>query len=71
MAAVGVRPDCHTLTTLLDGYCRSGQLDKAESILAQMSDGRRIQRPSIYTYNIFIKACAPLVLQTLPFLFST
>jgi pentatricopeptide repeat protein len=58
MEAVGVRPDTHTYTTLLDGYCRAGQLDKAEALLAQMVDGKPSQRPSIYTYNIFIRACA-------------
>ncbi|KAG0590834.1 hypothetical protein M758_1G125600 [Ceratodon purpureus] len=58
MEAVGVSPDTHTFTTLLDGYCRNGQLDKAEALLAKMEDSKPNQRPSIYTYNIFIKACA-------------
>lgn len=61
MEAVGVRPDTHTFTTLLDGYCRNGQLDKAEALLAKMEDSKPNQRPSIYTYNIFTKACASKV----------
>ncbi len=61
MEAVGVRPDTYTYTTLLDGYCRDGQLDKAEALLAKMEDSKSNQKPSIYTYNIFIKACASKV----------
>lgn len=30
MEAVGVRPDTHTFTTLLDGYYCNGQLDKVK-----------------------------------------
>lgn len=56
-----MRPDTYTFTTLLDGYCRNGQLDKAEALLAKMEDSKPNQRPSIYTYNIFIKACASKV----------
>ncbi|CAM6021835.1 unnamed protein product [Sphagnum balticum] len=59
MEAVGMRPDTHTITTLLDGYCRKGQLDKAEALLEQMRDGKPREKPSIYTYNILIRACGP------------
>ncbi len=61
MEAVGMRPDTHTITTLLDGYCRKGQLDKAEALLEQMRNGKPREKPSIYTYNILIRACGPLV----------
>jgi len=67
MEAVGVRPDTYTFTTLLDGYCRNGQLDKAEALLAKMEDSKPTQRPSTYTYNIFIKACASKVKQNFYF----
>lgn len=60
MEAVGMRPDTHTITTLLDGYCRKGQLDKAEALLEQMRNGKPREKPSIYTYNILIRACGPL-----------
>ena len=62
-----MRPDTHTFTTLLDGYSRSEQLDKAEALLAKMEDSKPNQRPSIYTYNIFIKSCASKVKQNFHF----
>ncbi|KAL2611007.1 hypothetical protein R1flu_022699 [Riccia fluitans] len=60
MDSTGIKPDVHSLTALLEGYCRDGKLNKAHDVLDYMEDSNRSQHPSCHTYNIFLNACVYL-----------
>ncbi|KAH1075509.1 hypothetical protein J1N35_027837 [Gossypium stocksii] len=53
METAGLHPDVITYATLMDAYCKTGEMDKAHELLRKMLE-RRIQ-PTLVTFNVLMK----------------